>query len=126
MNNDHHSLPPDPGDSRWEPFFEQKPLATDAFARRTLVAIRDDRRRRRALTRSGWGAAAAAVMISFVLWLGILPNDPANGAYASEVTPEEAAVYGELLALEAILADAEALLDEDNREVLDLLLALHE
>lgn len=111
----------DRDDQALDSLFRQYPLGSKEFAARVVSAVRTDRRRRR-YARSGWSAAAAAAVVAVFLWVSAMPTGPNGTAYASEIDPEEFAAYAIFIEWESLLADAEGLIEEENRKLLEMLL----
>lgn len=125
------STPPDdsrfPYDEILDELFQQKPLGGDHFLLRTLEAVREDARVRRArrLRRLVAGASALAASVAFAFSLWQTPGAE-EIQVAEKAVPSEADVvlYGEMLALESLLEPADVFALEENRQTLDFLILL--
>lgn len=131
--------------------FQIKELAPDDFSERTLVAIRRKKRGTKILRFSAWSSAATAASVALFFGLNFA-FDPGenrqlaeisisstsetdeNWTVADELTlalraaqeGHHALFYSRALALEELLADAVALSDKENEEVLEFLTLLAE
>jgi hypothetical protein len=112
-------------DARIDELLQPRELGGDLFVAWTLDAIRQDTRRRR--LRAFWTSTsvlAASVVLVFSLW-PVKPGD--NGLQmAGKTGPStaDAALYGEMLALEDLLLPADIFAQEENQQTLDFLIYL--
>jgi|GEM_PF-5432243 len=107
---------------------QQRELGGEFFVQRTLDAVRRDTalrrqtRRRRSFIYAASGLAAGLALMAG-LW-----QTPAHDYTLQTVdgglSPDEAALYGEMLALEDLLTDARTLAHEENQQTLDFLIFL--
>lgn len=98
---------------------QQKDLGSPKFVQQTLEAIRGDVRRRRIVRFRVFAGSAGAIAASVAFLLALWQPTPPNPEMAAE-----AALYGEMLALEDLLLPADGLAAEENQQTLSFLIAL--
>lgn len=149
-NNPFHDEASNP-DAAFNACFRVRPMASEDFARRTLEAVRARKRRARVIRFSllgGGMAASFALLLGSAFWSGAV-HEPAvasapaaaeaatgpvvlgrNGPSSADeltvalheaISKKDVVFYGQALALEALLANTEALTEEESRETLDFL-----
>jgi hypothetical protein len=129
MTQDPHQHSFSEDDADLDSLFAQRELGGEIFVARTVEAIRGDRARLRRTRRirnvlTGATALAASVAFMFSLGPGGAIDREVSGSFYAPVSDAEAALYGEMAALEDLLGQADVLANEESRQTLDFLIVL--